>query len=88
VQRTPALAAGLTDHRWTVAELMTFQSPTAAIPAAQTARTITETALAGAVFMTTLSCGDTIAKITRNNGRICILVDRLVHRMIWKDSRQ
>jgi hypothetical protein len=27
VQRTPALAAGLTDHRWTVAELLTYMVP-------------------------------------------------------------
>ena len=27
VQRTPALAAGLTDHRWTVAELLSFKVP-------------------------------------------------------------
>jgi transposase-like protein len=27
VQRTPALAAGLTDHRWTAAELLTFNVP-------------------------------------------------------------
>ena len=27
VQRTPALAAGLTDHRWTVAELLTYRVP-------------------------------------------------------------
>ena len=27
VQRTPALAAGVTDHRWTVAELLTFRVP-------------------------------------------------------------
>jgi hypothetical protein len=25
VQRTPAMAAGLTDHRWTIAELMRFR---------------------------------------------------------------
>lgn len=28
VQRTPAIAAGLTDHRWTVAELLLFKTPT------------------------------------------------------------
>jgi len=27
VQRTPALAAGITDHRWTAAELLTFRVP-------------------------------------------------------------
>jgi hypothetical protein len=27
VQRTPAMAAHLTDHRWTVAELMAFKIP-------------------------------------------------------------
>ena len=27
VPRTPALAAGLTDHRWTVAELLTYRVP-------------------------------------------------------------
>jgi hypothetical protein len=27
VQRTPALAAGLTDHRWSVLELLTFKVP-------------------------------------------------------------
>ena len=27
VRRTPALAAGLTDHRWTVAELLTYRVP-------------------------------------------------------------
>ena len=29
VQRTPALAAGLTDHRWTVGELLSFKVPPA-----------------------------------------------------------
>lgn len=29
VQRTPAMAAGLTDHRWTVLELLTFKVPPA-----------------------------------------------------------
>lgn len=27
VQRTPAMAAGLTDHRWSIAELLTFKVP-------------------------------------------------------------
>ena len=27
VQRTPAMAAGLTDHRWTYAELFSFKVP-------------------------------------------------------------
>jgi len=27
IQRTPALAAGLTDHRWSVAELLSFKVP-------------------------------------------------------------
>jgi hypothetical protein len=27
LQRTPAIAAGLTDHRWTIPELFHFQVP-------------------------------------------------------------
>ena len=27
LQRTPAIAAGLTDHRWTIDELFTFKVP-------------------------------------------------------------
>jgi hypothetical protein len=27
VQRTPAMAAGLTDHRWSILELLTFKVP-------------------------------------------------------------
>jgi hypothetical protein len=29
VQRTPAIAAGLTDHRWSVEELLNFKLPIA-----------------------------------------------------------
>ena len=32
VERTPAQAAGLTDHRWTIGELMSFAVPPAEIP--------------------------------------------------------
>ena len=32
VKRTPAIAAGLTDHRWSVAELLTFKVPTSYQP--------------------------------------------------------
>ena len=27
IERTPAMAAGLTDHRWTMAELLRYQVP-------------------------------------------------------------
>ena len=31
-ERTPAMAAGLTNHRWTMEELLTFPTPPAELP--------------------------------------------------------
>ncbi len=62
VERTPGIAAGITDHLWTVEQLPSYQVPLSALAAAPATRKgfcENQGTYLALSFMTTLNCGAT-----------------------------